>query len=285
MSSPPPTAASHPFGQAPEQRYSRVLFDEHWQGAGDSLADPGNARRVAQIASLCPQVESVLDVGCGNGDVLRALRDKARRRTGCETSTAGLLALRAAEPASAPTVIKAAADHLPFADRAFELVTCCDVLEHLPDAIAPRCLHELMRVSSAYVLINVPVREDLGWSTLRCSECGTRYHRDHHQRSYSNRMVEEILPAASFAPVAVRTTGWTVRRAFDLPGNLGPLLGVGHDQAARCERCGAPPAPLSRARRLLRDTFVFLHNALTRPLSATLSRDTEIVALFRRRLP
>ena len=263
-----------------DPRHSRRLFDEAWGQSALSLRDPGNDRRLQTIAELCPAVDSLLDVGCGNGDVLRALAGRARLRLGCDTSLVGLQAL-----GEGGVAVQAAADRLPFGDRAFELVSCCDVLEHLPEPVALLAVRELMRVAARYVLVNVPLDEDLGWSQLLCPACGHAYHRDHHQRSYRAWQVEELLPAVEFRLAESRTTGWIVRHPARLPGGLGAALRLGYDPGARCERCGARPEAPSRARRLARDAFVLLHNALTRPLKARLSRDSEIVVLFSRRDP
>jgi SAM-dependent methyltransferase len=274
------------------QRHSRRLFDEQWtladplspdaaEARWEPLSDPGNRRRVEAIAEVCPQVDTLLDVGCGSGDVLAALAGRARRRYGCDTSLVGLqVAARRIREAGA--VVLSSADRLPFRDRAFELVACCDVLEHLPEPLALQAVRELMRVAGRYVLINVPIEEDLAWSEIACAACGHIYHRDHHKRSYRQKQVEELLPACDFRLAAVRTTGWIVRRLGRLPPGLGAALGLGHDPSVRCERCGARPAPLSRARRFLRDAFVLCHNALCKPLAGRLSRDSEIVVLFAR---
>lgn len=266
------------------QRFSRVLFDESFGDPGyQSLSDPGNARRVAALTEICPTARSHLDVGCGHGDILRALRHKVQRSTGCDTSQQGLRHARA-HPTPAPSqVVQAAADHLPFVDRAFDLVSCCDVLEHLPEQVMWHTLREMMRVSSRWILINVPLDEDLGWSQIRCTSCGHIYHREHHQRSFTRERVLQILPAVEFAVERSCTTGWTVRRPVRLPAGVGAGLHLGHDPTVRCERCGEHPAALSRSQRLLRDSFVLLHNGLTKPLRRALTRDTEIAVLFRRR--
>ncbi|MCS6915061.1 MAG: class I SAM-dependent methyltransferase [Myxococcales bacterium] len=260
--------------------HSRRLFDECWgRAAASPSSDPGNERRLAAIVGMCPLVDSVLDVGCGDGELLRALAARARRRYGCDTSAVGLQRLGRD---GTVRVVQAAADRLPFADRAFELVACCDVLEHLPEETVAAALCEIMRVAARYVLLNVPLNEDLGWSEIRC-HCGRLYHRDHHQRSYTAWQVEEMLPAARFRLLGRCTTGWTVRRLLRLPRGLGAALSLGHDLAARCDRCGEHPAPLRPAQRLLRDVFVRCHHALTRPLAGLLSQDSEIVVLFGRR--
>jgi 2-polyprenyl-3-methyl-5-hydroxy-6-metoxy-1,4-benzoquinol methylase len=46
--------------------------------------------------------------------------------------------------------------HLPFPDRAFDLVTCIDVLEHVPDYQG--LLREMVRVSQRFVVVATPNR-------------------------------------------------------------------------------------------------------------------------------
>lgn len=268
---------------------SRILFEKHWQEAGQGPRDPGNERRIhtlsERIRSLRPA--SLLEVGCGSGDVLLQVAGEIPLAVGCEMTRSGLVQLLSSwDPKGAPGKlhgVQSTADALPFADQSFEMVICCDVLEHLPEPVFLKALGELMRVCSRYLLINVPLHEDLGWSQIQCPACGHIYHRDHHQRSFSKTQVEELLPPWRFRLLSSETTGWTVRKPVTLPKGLGSSLYLGHDTSARCERCGEQPTHLTRSQRFLRDAFVFMHNGLTRPLKAQLSKDSEIVVVFEAR--
>ena len=42
-------------------------------------------------------------------------------------------------------------ENLPFEDNSFDLVLCCEVLEHLPDDIYQDALKEIQRVSNEYI--------------------------------------------------------------------------------------------------------------------------------------
>ncbi len=98
------------------------------------------------------QIESVLDtgakkvleVGVGNKTVSDYLK-----KCGLEVTTCDLAAdLK-------PDVVADVRD-LPFDDNTFEVVLCCEVLEHIPFEDVPQALSELKRVSSGWVIISLP---------------------------------------------------------------------------------------------------------------------------------
>ena len=71
----------------------------------------------------------LLDVGCGEGQFLRRA-GKDFDAFGIEISQAGALA---AQRVSSADVRVGSATALPYADREFDVITCFDVVEHLPD--------------------------------------------------------------------------------------------------------------------------------------------------------
>jgi hypothetical protein len=73
---------------------------------------------------------------------------------------------------------------LPFADRSFDTVVCCEVLEHLADGLFEKVTAELARVTCHSLVIGVPYRQDLRQGMTRCADWGTRYHVYLHQRSF-----------------------------------------------------------------------------------------------------
>jgi SAM-dependent methyltransferase len=81
----------------------------------------------------------VADVGCGNGDYLRALGARGIDAVGCDLST-GMLA---AAPSDALRV-NGDAQALPFTDASFDVVLAPHMLYHVPDR--RRAARELRRV-------------------------------------------------------------------------------------------------------------------------------------------
>jgi SAM-dependent methyltransferase len=81
---------------------------------------------VLDLAGLSPGLQ-VLDVGCGNGAYLRAMRDRHVRAVGCDLSIGMLRA------ASHPALVNADVVALPVRDASFGVVLAPHMLYHVPD--------------------------------------------------------------------------------------------------------------------------------------------------------
>lgn len=93
------------------------------------------------VAGLLPGGRRLLDVGCGDGALLR-LATRYEYRAGCEISLGRLLSARRPAPYSA---VAANADgSLPFPDASFDTVTTIAVIAHVFDLTA--FVQELRRV-------------------------------------------------------------------------------------------------------------------------------------------
>ena len=96
---------------------------------------------------------SLLDVGCGEGVVLRHLDRHLSGVTvvGLDIDGSGL---RVAQSQNSVSLLQGSVYALPFAPASFDLVLCCEVLEHLEQPHA--ALAELTRVTRGLVLLSVP---------------------------------------------------------------------------------------------------------------------------------
>ena len=119
-------------------------------------------------------VRSLLDVGCGSGDIARALVREARRRgqhlriVGVDRSEA-VLAIAQTRTKAEPqvTFVRADATALPFTDGAFDMATCNLALHHFEEAGAVAVLRELRRVSRVTPLVCDLERSRLGYLAAR----------------------------------------------------------------------------------------------------------------------
>ena len=132
-----------------------------------------------------PAGARVLDAGCGSGRTLQDLQAYGEV-SGIELSE---LAAEHARGRELGKVHVGRVEELPWEDRAFDLVTCLDVLEHTPDDIA--ALRELRRVTKpgGWLLLTVPAYPAL-WSTHDVV--------NHHYRRYTRRALRRAAVGATW---------------------------------------------------------------------------------------
>lgn len=108
----------------------------------------------SEILELCEGLAGpLLDFGCGAGVLVRALRARGLDAHGLELDHAPMR--DAAEPDALPYLTYYSGDFpAPFDSGAFASLTCCEVLEHIPDY--ERAVAELARLARERVLITVP---------------------------------------------------------------------------------------------------------------------------------
>ncbi len=106
----------------------------------------GYLRRVLEGRAMDPRSLRGLDVGCGGGLMAEEVAALGVRVTGVDPSARSILTARAHAAASGASVdyIEAPGESLPFPDGCFDLVYCCDVLEHVDDV--QRVVSEAARV-------------------------------------------------------------------------------------------------------------------------------------------
>lgn len=121
-----------------------------------------------------------LDVGCGAGANLEVLQRHCRRVVGVDLSG---WAVRWCRRHRGEGVLQADLERLPFADCAFDLVTCMDVLEHVDDAVAVAEARRVLR-PGGWLVLSVPAHRVL-WSD--------NDDLSHHRRRYSRRRLEALV--------------------------------------------------------------------------------------------
>lgn len=101
--------------------------------------------------------DSVLDVGFGIGCGLRIMVEKAEKLSGIEVDRK---TVRLARNAIFDSRISGFEHYdgysIPFKERSFDVVTCIDVIEHVPDYL--RLLNELCRITKRIVFLSTPNR-------------------------------------------------------------------------------------------------------------------------------
>ena len=151
------------------------------------------------------------EVGCGEGFLARRLARLGCRVRGSDLSPAAIAEARALSSGIAPAIAFQVADlyRLEPQRDAAELIVCCEVLEHLPDA--GRALDVLAGLARPHLIASVP-REPL-WRVLNVAR--GRYWADlgntpGHLQHWSSRAFTRLL-AERFEMIEVRTPlPWTM---------------------------------------------------------------------------
>lgn len=100
------------------------------------------------------KIDSVLDVGCGEGFILNKLMEEGigKNWQGIDYSKDAVEIGKKVHPKL--NLKKGSIYDSKFKDNSFDLVVCTEVLEHLEDT--KKALHEVLRISKRYVLLSVP---------------------------------------------------------------------------------------------------------------------------------
>ena len=98
--------------------------------------------QINEVIALKPK--KVLEIGIGNGFVYNYLKEK-----GIKIKTLDID--KNLNPDAAGSVLG-----IPFTDESFEVVVCCEVLEHLPYSEFSKALEEIHRVSRKHVVLSLP---------------------------------------------------------------------------------------------------------------------------------
>ncbi|OGG04318.1 hypothetical protein A2Z33_04185 [Candidatus Gottesmanbacteria bacterium RBG_16_52_11] len=151
---------------------------------------------------LSPQ--SLLDVGCGDGEFVSLLRGSGLAAWGIDTSRYML----SRSPARIrPYVRTGNIMSMDVADRSYDAVSCIDVLEHIPEKNIDRAIAECARVARWSIFFDITTLEDRAF-----------VHADptHVTKLHAQDWMQRIVSALK--------NDWSVRRPFMFPFVMNGLI-------------------------------------------------------------
>ncbi|MBN4049723.1 class I SAM-dependent methyltransferase, partial [Bacteroidales bacterium AH-315-N07] len=101
------------------------------------------------LNNLDQEAKTVLDVGCGNGYLIKRIAEKGYECSGCD--------LKDDFNHTEFNFYKGAIESLPFEDNQFDIVTCCHLIEHLRDL--NKAISELKRITKKQLIIVTPCQK------------------------------------------------------------------------------------------------------------------------------
>jgi len=228
---------NHIAHHSPERVYYEQ--EQFWR-AERYLACDLESRRLDAVLRCVPSgIESVLDVGTGNGSFLTVVEQQRRemRLVGLDRSQTAVR-MRVCQ---APALV-GASERLPFRSKSFDLVCALEVIEHLPHGVYENSLAEIERVASRYILISVPYAERR--TRVECPYCGCRFFSTYHLRSLDERVLKTLF--RTFQLADIRTINTRVPRWHGLVRVQEMLSRTpAMPDTAICPQCSFSPADKS----------------------------------------
>jgi len=127
--------------------------------------------------------QSLLDVGTGQGTFINSLAcaKAAQKLTGIDIQSYELYS----ELFPGFERIMMDAEKMSFPDNAFDVVTCMEVIEHLPDGKFEKVIAELRRVAAKRLIVSVPFCEPLPLSK-------------YHKQQFTPARIKQLFPNAYY---------------------------------------------------------------------------------------
>jgi 2-polyprenyl-3-methyl-5-hydroxy-6-metoxy-1,4-benzoquinol methylase len=161
----------------------------------------GVARHVAQVVPLAGR--TVLDFGCGPGHLFPHLARHAptSRYFGLDFSPNSIEELKRKWGAHPQFAGGAAIGSFPVTlEREFDVIVCCEVIEHLDDETLEHVCAAFARLlrKGGTLYLSTPNDENLDANSIMCPDCGGTFHRWQHLRSWNARSLVAQLARHGF---------------------------------------------------------------------------------------
>ena len=185
----------------------RAFYEDVWADAPRDPEPWAWERRRALLLGEARPGERVLDLGCGAGRFVAALRDAGCDPVGVEVAAAALERARENAPGADLRLLEPDGS-IPLEHGSVDLVWCSEVLEHVADGA--HLLLEARRVlrPGGRILLTVPFHGRLQAAAIALARFDAHFDpQGQHLRFFTRTSLARVLRAAGFEAVRVRGAG------------------------------------------------------------------------------
>ena len=164
------------------------------------MTHPQRRHRDVLVEKTVPTGKAALDVGCGDGGLVRVLAAEGALAVGLEASEAQLAKARSAEAVRGAGYLAGQAEHLPFPDRHLDVVIFFNSLHHIARYKMDLAIEEAARVLKPEGLLYIaePLAEGPNFEVMRHFDDETEVRAAAHravQRAAAERIWQELEEA------------------------------------------------------------------------------------------
>jgi SAM-dependent methyltransferase len=185
----------------------REFYESHWAALPEDPQPWAWERRRALLLGEARAGERVLDLGCGAGRFVAALRDAGADAVGVEIAEAALERARRNVPGADLRLLEPDGS-VPLPHGSVDLVWCSEVLEHVADPA--HLLLEARRVlkPSGRLLVTVPFHGRVQAALIALTRFDAHFDPlGQHLRFFTRASLAKTLTATGFEDADVRAAG------------------------------------------------------------------------------
>lgn len=189
-------------------------------------------RHMDILEDLLPlEGSKLLDIGCGRGDLLRALSKKGAKACGLEVSQARLAQAQALPKVGDESYHLGLGQDLPFADESFDIAIFFNSLHHVPSEVMGAALREAWRVLKPEGLLYVgePVSHGPFHEAFKVLDDETEV------QAEAQRQVQAVLHAGLYELVA-HTTYLSSFRYVDFESCMEEIVAIDPERRSLAEQ-------------------------------------------------
>lgn len=180
---------------------------------------------IKEIGQYLPRNCTVLDYGCGPGNLIAPLLDAGFSVAGMDMSASARDSVRSEYGGRERFLGVYDQDEIGRSGIRFDAIVVAEVIEHLYDEQLDSLLATLLGLATpdTHIIFTTPNEEDLSEHHILCPVSGELFHRWQHVRSWSEATLKSYLDKSALKTTRTFTTDFDITLA--IRGKNNPLRG------------------------------------------------------------